>query len=419
MSVEGVLGRLAEIRPELHEIYRDLHAHPELSSQETRTAGVIAKRLTALGIEVTTGVGGNGVVGVVRNGDGPTVLLRADFDALPVTEQTGLPYASTETGVDPDGNTVGVMHACGHDMHVTCLLGAVDLLVGKRSAWSGTLLAVFQPAEELGIGALDMIGDGLFDRFPKPAVALGQHLGPMPAGMLGAHPGPAFAATDAMVVRVFGRGGHGSRPESTVDPVVLAASIILRLQTIVAREVAASDMAVVTVGAVHAGSKDNIIPDEAVLQLSTRSYSETVRAKLLDAVRRIIKAEAMASGADREPEITMLPGCPVLHNDPATTARTTAAFHELFGTDRVLDPGAITGSEDFGIFGDTIGVPYCYWIFGGTEPATYLAAVEADRVAEDIPSNHSPFFAPALEPTVSTGVSALVAASLSWLGKSV
>jgi hippurate hydrolase len=299
---------------------------------------------------------------------------------------------------------------------VTCLLGALDLLVGERSGWAGTVVAVFQPAEELGTGALAMIEDGFFDRFPRPDVALGQHVGPMPAGMLGAHPGPAFAATDAMVVRVFGRGGHGSRPESTVDPIVLAAAIILRLQTVVSREIAASDMAVVTVGSVHAGRKDNIIPDEAVLQLSTRSYTEAVRTRVLDAVRRIIKAEALASGAEREPEITMLPGSPVLHNEPAATARAMAAFHDWFGTERVLDPGAITGSEDFGIFGDTIGVPYCYWIFGGVEPATYLAAVEADRVAQDIPSNHSPFFAPVIEPTVSTGVSALTVAALAWLG---
>ncbi|HEY4020434.1 MAG TPA: amidohydrolase [Pseudonocardiaceae bacterium] len=415
MSVEGVLARLTEIRPGLHGLYRDLHAHPELSNDERRTAAVIARRLDALGVEVSTGVGGHGVVGVARNGDGPTVLLRADFDALPVTEQTGLPYASTETGVDEDGNTVGVMHACGHDMHVTCLLGALDLLVGRRSGWAGTVVAVFQPAEELGTGALSMIEDGFFDRFPRPDVALGQHVGPMPAGMLGAHPGPAFAATDSLTVRVFGRGGHGSRPESTVDPIVLAAAIILRLQTVVAREIAATDMAVVTVGSVHAGSKDNIIPDEAVLQVSTRSYTESVRTRVLDAIRRIVKAEALASGAEREPEITMLPGSPVLHNDPATTARTTAAFHSWFGTDRVVDPGAITGSEDFGIFGDTIGVPYCYWIFGGTEPATYLAAVEADRLTQDIPSNHSPFFAPVVEPTVSTGVSALVVAALAWL----
>lgn len=201
-----------------------------------------------------------------------------------------------------------------------------------------------------------------------------------------------------------------------MDPIVLAAAIILRLQTVVSREIAATDMAVVTVGSVHAGSKDNIIPDEAVLQVSTRSYTESVRTRVLDAIRRIVKAEALASGAEREPEIAMLPGSPVLHNDPATTARTTAAFHNWFGTDRVLDPGAITGSEDFGIFGDTIGVPYCYWIFGGTDPATYLAAVEADRVAQDIPSNHSPFFAPVVEPTVSTGVSALTVAALAWLG---
>ncbi|HEY2695690.1 MAG TPA: amidohydrolase [Pseudonocardiaceae bacterium] len=416
MSIEGVLGRLAEIKPGLHDLYRDLHAHPELSSQEHRTAGVVAQRLTALGVEVAEGVGGTGVVGVLRNGDGPTVLLRADFDALPVTEQTGLPYASTATGIDADGSEVGVMHACGHDLHVTCLLGALDLLAGERSDWSGTVVAVFQPAEETGIGAAAMVEDGFFDRFPRPDVVLGQHVAPMPAGMLGGHSGPAFAALDSLVVRVFGRGGHGSRPETTVDPIVLAAAIILRLQTVVSREVAASDLSVITVGSVHAGNRDNIIPDEAVLEVSIRSYTEPVRAKVLAAVRRVIKGEAIASGVDREPEITVMPGMPLLRNDPATTSRTNAAFQQWFGTDRVLDPGAVTGSEDFGVFGDTIGVPYCYWILGGTEAATYLAAVEADRVDEDIPSNHSPFFAPVIEPTVATGVSALVVATLTWLG---
>ncbi|HEX4221194.1 MAG TPA: amidohydrolase [Pseudonocardiaceae bacterium] len=416
MSVEGVLGRLAEIKPGLHDLYRDLHAHPELSNHERRTAEVIATRLKDIGVEVNTGVGGHGVVGVVRNGEGPTVLLRADFDALPVTERTGLPYASTESGIDEDGNAVGVMHACGHDMHVTCLLGALDLLAGDRSGWAGTVVAAFQPAEEMGTGALAMIEAGFFDRFPRPDVVLGQHVGPMPAGMLGAHPGPAFAALDSLVVRVFGRGGHGSRPETTVDPIVIAAAIIMRLQTVVAREVAPSDVAVVTVGSVHAGTRDNIIPDEAVLEISIRSYTEPVRARVVAAVRRIIAAEAAASGATREPEITVMPGMPLLRNDYATTTRATTAFHNWFGTDRLLDPGAVTGSEDFGIFGDTIGVPYCYWILGGTEPATYLAAVEADRVDEDIPSNHSPFFAPVIEPTVSTGISALVVAALDWLG---
>ena len=415
MSIDGVLTRLAELKPGLHDLYRDLHAHPELSGEEHRTAEVVARGLTALGLAVTEGVGGTGVVGVLRNGDGPTVLLRADFDALPVTEQTGLPYASTKTAIVADGSTVGVMHACGHDMHVTCLLGAVDLLAGARSEWSGTVVAVFQPAEETGVGAAAMVEDGFFDRFPRPDIVLGQHVGPMPSAMVGGHSGPAFAALDSLVVRVFGRGGHGSRPETTVDPIVLASAIVLRLQTVVSREVAASDLAVITVGSIHAGTRDNIIPDEAVLEISIRSYTETVRTKVNDAVRRVIRGEALASGVEREPEITVMPGMPLLRNDPTATARANAAFQAWFGPDRVVDPGAITGSEDFGVFGDTIGVPYCYWILGGTEPATYLVAVEADRVDEDIPSNHSPFFAPVIEPTMSTGVSALVVATLAWL----
>jgi hippurate hydrolase len=415
--VRAVLAGLPGLRADLAELYRDLHAHPELSFAEVRTAGEVAKRLTSLGLDATPGVGGTGVVCVLRNGTGPTVLLRADMDALPVAERTGLPYASTARGTDRDGNDVPVMHACGHDMHVTCLLGALDLLAAARTSWTGTVLAVFQPAEELGGGADAMVDDGLFERFGTPDVVLGQHVAPMPAGMAGAHPGPAFAGSDSLLVRLFGRGGHGSRPETTIDPVVMAAATVLRLQTVVAREVAGGDTAVVTVGSLHAGSKDNIIPDEAELRLNIRSYTPQVRDRVLAAVHRVIRAEAVASGAEREPLIAVTDSFPVLVNDVAATERTAAALRAALGADLVVDPGAVTGSEDFGVFATRAGVPGCYWLFGGVDPAAFMAAAQAGTRDRDIPSNHSPLFAPLVEPTIDTGVTALVGAALEWLGE--
>lgn len=413
--VRAVLTGLAGIRTGLGALYQDLHAHPELSFAEVRTAAEVAKRLAALGADVTPGVGGTGVVGVLRNGSGPTVLLRADMDALPVAERTGLPYASTARGVDAEGNDVPVMHACGHDMHVTCLLGALDLLAGARTLWKGTVLAVFQPAEEAGGGANAMLADGLYERFGSPDVVLGQHVAPMPAGMAGAHPGPAFAGSDSLRVRMFGKGGHGSRPETAIDPVVMAAATVLRLQTVVAREVSGAQTAVVTVGSLHAGNTYNIIPDEAELCVDVRTYQPHVRERVLDSVRRIILAEAAASGAEREPEITVVDSFPVLFNDPGTTDQTMAALRTALGAGLVVDPGPVTGTEDVGEFATAAGVPCCYWLFGGVEPAAFMAAEQNGTRDVDIPSNHSPFFAPMPEETIDTGVSAMVGAALGWL----
>ncbi|GAA3200482.1 amidohydrolase [Actinocorallia longicatena] len=396
-----MLERFAEISADLGALYEDLHAHPELSFAEHRTAGIVAGRLTSLGLEVTTGVGRTGVVGVLRNGEGPLVMLRADFDALPVEEKTGLPYASTATGTDPDGATVPVMHACGHDMHVTCLLGALDVLAAARASWSGTLLAVFQPAEELGAGAQAMIDDGLFTRFGTPSVILGQHVGPLPPGMAGLHPGPAFAASDSLRVTLHGRGGHGSRPEGTIDPIVMAASAVMRLQTIVSRELPATETAVVTVGALRAGTKDNIIPDRAELMMNVRSYTEETRGHALDAIHRIIGAEAAASAAPAPPDYETLHSFPATVNDHEASARTAAALSEALGPGKVIDPGPVTGSEDVGLFATASGAPLCYWIFGGTEDLTV--------------TNHSPHFAPVPAPTIRTGVTALVAAARAWL----
>ena len=405
----------------LAELYRDLHAHPELAFQEKRTAAIVAERLMAAGYETATGVGGTGVVGVLRNGAGPTALLRADMDALPVLEHTGLPYASTARGTDADGHDVPVMHACGHDVHVTCLLGAAAVLSEHRSAWRGTLLLVFQPAEEIGRGAQAMIDDGLFDRFGRPDVVLGQHVSPLPAGTLGLRPGPAFAAMDALRIVLFGRGAHGSRPEVSVDPVVMAAATVMRLQGVVSREVAATDTAVVTVGALRAGTKENIIPDSAELLVSARAYDETVRERVLAAIERIVRGEAAASGAPRAPEITRTGSFPYLVNDPQACARTRTGFDAEFGPGRVVDPGLVTASEDVGLLAKAAGAPLVYWLLGGADPGAFGGAstfADMEAVIYGLPSNHSPLYAPVIDPTLDLGVRALVSATHTWLPES-
>jgi amidohydrolase len=414
-DVEAVLAPLASMLPGLRETYVDLHEHPELSFQENRTAAVVAERLAALGYVVHAGVGGTGVAGVLSNGDGPCVLLRADMDALPVTEETGLPYASRVRATTPDGVESGVMHACGHDVHVTALLGAADVLARGRSAWSGTLVVVFQPAEELGRGARAMVDDGLYDLVPRPDIVLGQHVAPVSAGMLGLHAGPAFAGTDVVNVRLVGRGGHGSRPEATVDPVVMAASTVMRLQTIVSREVAAADAAVVTVGTLQAGTKENIIPDDASLGVNVRYFDEAVRTRVLGAIHRIVAGEAAAAGAPEPPSVTTRDSFPPVVNDPAETERTRGVFAAHFGAEQVIDPGPVSGSEDVGVLATAAGVPIVYWLLGGWDPAAYQAAFVAGTTDRDIPSNHSPRFAPVPHPTLETGVEALVVAALDRL----
>lgn len=396
---------------ELADLYRDLHQHPELGFTETRTAAVAARELRDAGFEVTEGVGGTGVVGVLRNGDGPTALLRADMDALPVEEKTGLPYAST---VVVDGTPVA--HACGHDVHVTCLVGAARALSADRSTWSGTVLAVCQPAEELGGGATAMVEDGMFDRFGRPDVVLGQHVAPIPAGVLGLRAGPTFAAADTLRIILHGRGGHGSRPEAAVDPVVMAASAVLRLQTIASREVAATDMVVVTVGAIHAGTAANIIPDDAELRLSIRTFDPDVRARTLAAVERIVRAEADAAGAPKPPTIITETAFPATVNDPDAVERTRPA---LTGTAPfVVDPGPVTGSEDVGIFATAAGVPLVYWLLGGADPEAFAGATSMDEIRLRVaaqPANHSPLYAPVIDPTLDLGTTALAAAARAWL----
>jgi amidohydrolase len=400
---------------ELAEVYRDLHAHPELAFCEQRTAGIVARRMRGLGYETTTGVGGTGIAGVLRNGAGPVVLLRADMDALPVLEQTGLEYASTAR--DADGTPV--MHACGHDMHVTCLLGAAAELAGDLASWRGTLVLVFQPGEEAGGGAQAMVDDGLYDRVPLPSVVLGQHVAPIPAGILGLQPGTAMAAADSLRVVLHGRGGHGSRPESAIDPVLMAAATVLRLQGIVSREVAPAETAVVTVGAVRAGTKENIIPDSAELLLSVRTFDAAVRELVLAAITRIVRAEAAASGAPAEPSITVFESYPAVVNDPAACARTASGFGGAGFL--VVEPGAVTGSEDVGVLATAAGAPCVYWLLGGADPALFAGAADIPAIAaivRELPANHSPLFAPVIEPTLGTGVRALCCAARTWLAAS-
>ncbi|WP_460775453.1 amidohydrolase [Microbacterium sp. GXF7504] len=400
---------------DLEAIYIDLHRHPELSFQEVRTAEVIAGHLAGLGIPAETGVGGTGIVARIDNGDGPVVWLRADMDALPVEERTGLPYASTARGVDPNGMDVPVMHACGHDMHVTALLGALERLLATRDEWAGTVVAVFQPGEELGAGARAMLDAGILSRHPTPDIVLGQHLHPLPAGVIGVRQGTQMAAADALTVTLHGRGGHGSRPHGTVDPIVMAAATVMRLQTLVAREVDPREMAVVTVGSLNAGLKHNIIPTEAVLGLSMRYADDDARERMLARVERVIRAEAAASGAEREPTIEREHSLPPTINDPGATARTVEAFRAAFGPERVTDPGMATGSEDVSWFARDAGVPLVFWFWGGADPEVHAAAKANGTIDRDIPTNHSPLFAPILHPTIEQGVANLVVAARTWL----
>jgi amidohydrolase len=413
-SSDPILRNLDNMLPELEALYKDVHSHPELSMQETRTAGLAADRLRAAGYEVTTGVGKTGVVGVLRNGDGSTVMLRADMDALPVEEATGLPYASKATGTDPEGKTVPVSHMCGHDMHVTWLAGATKLLAEARSTWRGTLMAVFQPGEETAEGAQAMIDDGLFKRFPKPDVVLGQHVMVGPSGTVAGRAGAITSAADSLQIRLFGRGAHGSMPQASIDPVVMAAATVLRLQTIVSREVAAAEAAVVTVGALQAGTKENVIPDEAIIKLNVRTFDAGVRTRVLDAIKRIVNAEAAASGAPREPEITTLDHYPLNVNDREASKRVVEAFRGYFGRERVRETGPAPASEDFGSFGSEWRSPSVFWFVGGTDPDTYTNAKAANRL-NALPVNHSPQFAPVIHPTLQTGVEALVVATCAWL----
>ena len=403
---------LASHRPFIEDLYRELHASPELSNREHRTAARMAALLREAGLEVHEQVGDStGVVGVLRRGDGPTVLLRADMDGLPVTEVEQVPYRSSATD-EFEGQRTGVMHACGHDTHMAALQGALRILA-EQDDWSGTILAVFQPAEEMMVGALGM-QEALRERFPDGInVALGQHVMPAAADEVRSAAGPVMAASDHLIVTVHGRGGHGSQPEKTIDPIVLAASMVVRLQTIVSREVAPSDRAVVSIGTFHAGTKQNIIPESARFEVNVRSFEEPVRRRVLAAIERIVQGECQVAGA---PPATIVRGdiAPLTVNDDDAAATVGAAFDAVFG-DRHAVQQPLLGSEDFSYLPETWGAPYVYWMYGGFDPELVRVARERGTFDIDVPSNHSPDFIPVLQPTLDTATTAMVTAARAFL----
>jgi len=402
--------------PDLQALYQDLHRNPELGFQETQTAAKLAGRLKALGFEVTTGVGRTGIVALLKNGAGPTVMLRTELDALPIAEKTGVPFASTLMVKNLAGATVPVMHACGHDLHMTAWAGTAKWMVDHRQQWHGTLMLVGQPAEEAGGangGAIAMLKDGLFERFPKPDYVIGIHDDDtMPAGTIGFHAGPFRAMSISPTITMFGRGGHGAMPYNTIDPVVMAARTVLALQTIVARENNPMDPVVVTIGSIHGGTQGNVIPDQVKLELSVRTYTDDVQRKVLASIARIAKAEAQASGATREPLITTPESGHVVVNDPALTRRVAAALQKAIGTQAVVEMPAKMTSEDFSEYGRA-GVPAVLLHIGAVNPARLA---EARRTGIPVPAPHSPEWLPDLEPTLKAAIRGETVALLNLFG---
>ena len=413
--IAEVKQRLAADYQRLEALYKHLHANPELSLHEARTSARLARELREAGFEVSEHIGGYGVVGVLRNGDGPTVMVRTDMDALPIIERTGLPYASKIRTRDRDENEVGVMHACGHDMHMTCWVGTARVLAGMKERWKGTLVFIGQPAEEIGTGARLMLEAGLFKKFPRPDYAFALHCAHnLPYGSIGYTEGLALANVDSVDILVRGKGGHGAAPHTTIDPIVLAARIVLDLQTLVSRETNPIDPAVVTVGSIHGGSKHNIIPSEVRMQLTVRSTKDSVRKRLLDGIKRIAEAAAQGAGAP-PPEVKVDPAefTPALYNDPELTRKTVAALKEVLGPDKVTSRPPGMGGEDFSRYG-LAHVPVCMFWLGTVDPQR----VEAEREgAKPLPSLHSDLFAPVPEPTLKTGVLAMSMAVLNVLSK--
>ena len=404
---------------ELVRLYEDLHANPELSFQEVETAAKLAARARAMGFEVTEGVGKTGVVAVMRNGAGPTVMLRADMDGLPVIEQTGLPYASKRRAVPATGIETGVMHACGHDTHMTAWIGTAQLLSERRNQWSGTLVMILQPAEEIGEGAKAMLDDGLYTRFPKPDYVLAFHdAAQFPAGQIAYTKGFALANVDSVDIVVPGIGGHGAYPHTTKDPVVIASSIVMRLQTLVSRELNPTDSAVVTVGSFQAGSKHNIIPDEARLQITVRSYSDKTRQHLLGGIARIARAEGMAAGMpdDKLPKVSVAdPYTPATYNTQEFTDQVMAGFKTRF-EGRVSEVPSVMGGEDFSQFyrADRENVESLIFWVGGV-PAAQWERAQKGEIA--LPSLHSPFWAPDAPVVIATATEAMTSATLGLMPK--
>lgn len=397
--------------PALVELYRHFHEHPELSLQEAQTAARFAKELQAAGYEVTRGVGGHGVVGVLRNGEGPTVMLRTDLDALPVTEETGLVFASKVKTRREDGSETGVMHACGHDLHMTNLIGAAQFLASHKDQWRGSLVVIGQPAEELVLGAQAMLENGLFERFPRPDYAVALHVdAALAAGKIGVRPGYTLANTDSVDIVVRGKGGHGAYPHTTIDPIVQAAELIVSLQTIVSREVKPTEPAVITVGSIHGGTKHNIIADSCRLQLTVRSYSDDVRKQLLQAIERKAKAAAQGAGAPA-PEITVSGGVPSVWNDPALSDRLSNVFRKAIGDENVVEAEQSMGGEDFSRYGRA-GVPIVMYRLGVVEPERLERYLQ---LGQQPPSLHSALFYPDVEPSLTTGIITMTSAALDLL----
>jgi amidohydrolase len=392
--------------PDSRAFYVDLHQNPELSSHETQTAAKLASHLRAAGYEVTEHVGGTGVVAILKNGTGPTIMLRTELDALPVEEKTGLPYASKVHAQDDSGRDVPVMHACGHDLHMATVLGTAQIMVHSKNTWHGTLLLIGQPAEETVSGAKKMVEDGLLTRFPKPDVGVALHVSnDFPAGIVGVTSGYSYASADALRITIYGKGGHGAAPQSTIDPVVIAARTVLSLQTIVSREVKPGDAAVLTVGYIQAGTKNNLIPDHAELGLTVRAYKPEVRQQILAAIARITKAEADAAAVQRAPLIQNVGSTDAVYNDPALTQKLKITLEGALGKDNVETGEPLMASEDYSYFIEQ-GIPSFYFALGGADPQKYS---EAKNAGTQLPSNHSPLFAPDVDPALRTGITAEVA----------
>jgi hippurate hydrolase len=401
------------VYPAAHDLYVDVHEHPELSSHETQTAAKLAERLRSLGYDVTEHVGGTGVVAILKNGSGPTVMLRTELDALPVEEKTGLPYASKARTKDDGGREVPIMHACGHDLHIAALFATASIMAHSKDTWHGTLMLIGQPAEETITGAKAMIADGFAKRFPKPDVGVAMHVGnELPAGMVSVTPGIYDSNADSLRVTIYGKGGHGSAPHTAVDPIVIAAKTILSLQTIVSREVKPGEFAVITVGYVRAGTKNNIIPDSAEMGLTIRTYKPEVRKQVLAAIERVVKGESIAGGATREPLIERYEWTDSVYNDPALAERLRGVLEAALGKQNVVTEGPITASEDYSAFVE-LGIPSLYFSLGGADPVKFA---EAKKAGTMLPSNHSPLFAPDVDPALHTGTAAEVAVLQNLLG---
>ncbi len=404
----------------LEELYRHCHAHPELSFREEQTAARMAAELRSAGFEVTTGVGGHGVVGVLKNGAGPTVLVRTDLDALPLKELTGVPYASKVRTTNDAGVEVDVMHACGHDIHMTCWVGAARMLGQLKAKWNGTLVFIGQPAEERGAGARAMLRDGLFTRFPKPDFCLGLHVSSdMAAGNVGIVEGFMLANVDSVDITLRGVGGHGAWPHKTKDPIVLAAQSIMAFQTIISRETDPLESAVVTVGSVHGGTKHNIIPDEVKLQLTVRSFTDEVRGRTLESIRRIVRAQALSVGLpeDRLPVVTVdeREFTPATFNPPDFARRIGSVFRRELGDYKVVSRRPVMGGEDFSEYGRTADkIPICLFWLGSVEPER---VAESERSGKPLPGLHSSLYRPVPEPTIRTGVTAMSLAILELTGR--